>query len=72
MTETSAPVSYNHSDEILWQETLTKGLLEIFISLTLMIAATLKNVLLAQFSLELLYVRYSLRESVVPVTSLKH
>ena len=69
MTDTSAPVSYNQSEETFLQITLTKGLLDKFIALMLSIELT--KSLFVLFSLDLLYVRCTLRGAVAPVTSLK-
>ena len=69
MTDTSAPVSYNQSEDKLLQITVTKGLLDKFIALTFCIAK-MENFLFAVVSLDLLHVRCALRGAVAPVTSL--
>ena len=68
MTDTSAPVSYNQSEEILLQITLTKGLFDKFIAL--MLSMELTESLFVLISLDLLHVRCTLRGAVAPVTSL--
>jgi hypothetical protein len=64
ITVTSAPVSYNHSDDMPLQEILRKGLLVVFI------ASIFKTLILHTVSSKCVYVRHSLRGVVVPVTSL--